>query len=391
MSKAACVGDYRALAKARLPHFLFQYIDGGSYGEVTLRRNVADLEAVALRQRVMRDVSAIDVSTELFGKRWAMPVGLGPVGLAGLNARRGEVQAARAAAAAGVPFALSTVSACSIGEVAAGTEQPASASLGTGFWFQLYMIRDRGFMRELMAHAREAKCGALLFTVDLPVPGSRYGDYRSGLAGAKGWRGSARRFGQVLMRPRWCWDVGLRGRPHNLGNVAPVLGAGSGLEDFLGWIGSNFDPSVTWKDLDWIRSEWNGPLVIKGILDPDDAREAVANGADAIVVSNHGGRQLDGVASTARALPAIADAVGGRVPLLADGGVRSGLDVVRMLALGADFVLLGRAWAYALAAGGQAGVTHMLQLVEAEIRVAMALTGCTTVAGIGPDTLDRHG
>lgn len=381
MSKAACVSDYRALAKARLPHFLFQYIDGGSYAEVTLRRNVADLEAVALRQRVMRDVSAIDLSTELFGKSWAMPVGLGPVGLAGLNARRGEVQAARAAAAAGVPFALSTVSACSIGEVAAGSSQP--------FWFQLYMIRDRGFMREMMAQAREANCPALLFTVDLPVPGSRYGDYRSGLAGAKGWRGSARRIGQILMRPAWCWDVGLLGRPHNLGNVAPVLGANSGLEDFLGWIGSNFDPSVTWKELDWIRSEWNGSLVIKGILDPDDAREAVANGADAIVVSNHGGRQLDGVVSTARALPTIADAVGGRVALLADGGVRSGLDVVRMLALGADFVLLGRAWAYALAASGQAGVTQMLQLIEAEIRVAMALTGCTTVGKIGPEVLDK--
>ncbi len=381
MRKAASVGDYRALAKARLPHFLFQYIDGGSYGEVTLRRNVADLEAVALRQRVMRDVSAIDLSTELFGKSWAMPVGLGPVGLAGLNARRGEVQAARAAAAAGVPFSLSTVSACSIGEVAAGRSQP--------FWFQLYMIRDRGFMREMMAHAREAKCGALLFTVDLPVPGSRYGDYRSGLTGAKGWRGAARRIGQVLMRPSWCWDVGLRGRPHNLGNVAPVLGADSGLEDFLGWIGSNFDPSVTWKDLDWIRSEWNGPLVVKGILDPDDAREAAANGADAIVVSNHGGRQLDGVVSTARALPAIADAVGGRVALLADGGVRSGLDVVRMLALGADFVLLGRAWVYALAAGGQAGVAHVLDLVAAEMRVAMALTGCTNIDEIGPDVLDK--
>lgn len=381
MSKAACVSDYRALAKARLPRFLFQYIDGGSYAEVTLRRNVADLEAVALRQRVMRDVSTIDLSAELFGKSWAMPVGLGPVGLAGLNARRGEVQAARAAAVAGVPFALSTVSACSIGEVAAGSSQP--------FWFQLYMICDRGFMRELMAHAREANCGALLFTVDLPVPGSRYGDYRSGLAGSKGWRGSARRIGQTLMRPRWCWDVGLLGRPHNLGNVAPVLGANSGLEDFLGWISSNFDPSVSWKDLDWIRSEWNGPLVIKGILDPGDAREAVANGADAIVVSNHGGRQLDGVVSTARALPAIADAVGGRLALLVDGGVRSGLDVVRMLALGADFVLLGRAWAYALAASGQAGVTHMLQLIEAEIRVAMALTGCTTVDKIGSEILDK--
>ncbi|HYC95053.1 MAG TPA: FMN-dependent L-lactate dehydrogenase LldD [Sphingomicrobium sp.] len=382
MSKAACVSDYRALAKARLPHFLFQYIDGGSYAEITLRRNIADLEAVALRQRVMRDVSAIDLSAQLFGKSWAMPVGLGPVGLAGLNARRGEVQAARAAAAAGVPFALSTVSACSIGEVAAGSSQP--------FWFQLYMIRDRGFMREMLAHARAANCGALLFTVDLPTPGSRYGDYRSGLAGTKGWRGSARRIGQALRRPGWCWDVGLRGRPHNLGNVAPVLGADSGLEDFLGWMSANFDPSVSWKDLDWIRSEWNGPLVVKGILDPDDAREAVANGADSIVVSNHGGRQLDGVVSTARALPAIADAVGGRVALLADGGVRSGLDVVRMLALGADFVLLGRAWAYALAGGGQAGVAHMLQLIAAEIKVAMALTGCTKIADIGPEIIDRH-
>lgn len=382
MRKAASVGDYRALAKARLPRFLFQYIDGGSYAEVTLRRNVDDLEAVALRQRVMRDVSDIDLSTELFGGKWTMPVGLGPVGLAGLNARRGEVQAARAAAVAGVPFALSTVSACSIGEVAAGSGQP--------FWFQLYMIRDRSFMREMMAHAREAKCGALLFTVDLPVPGSRYGDYRSGLTGAKGWRGSARRVGQVLMRPRWCWDVGVRGRPHNLGNVAPVLGADSGLEDFLGWIAGNFDPSVTWKELDWIRSEWDGPLVVKGILDPDDAREAVANGADGIVVSNHGGRQLDGVVSTARALPTIADAVSGRVALLADGGVRSGLDVVRMLALGADFVLLGRAWAYALAAAGQAGVTHVIDLVAAEMRVAMALTGCTTVEAIGPEVLDKR-
>lgn len=383
MGKAVCVSDYRELAKARLPRFLFEYIDGGSYAEVTLRRNVADLESVALRQRVMRDVASINLSTDLFGKQWAMPVGLGPVGLAGLIARRGEVQAARAAAAAGVPFALSTVSACSIGEVAAGTAEP--------FWFQLYMIRDRSFMRELIAHAREAKCGALLFTVDLPVPGSRYGDYRSGLAGAKGLRGSARRLGQALSRPAWSWDVGLRGRPHNLGNVAPLLGANSGLEDFLAWISNNFDPSVTWKDLDWVRSEWQGPLVLKGILDPDDAREAVANGADAIVVSNHGGRQLDGVVSTARALPRIADAVGGRIALLADGGVRSGLDVVRMLALGADFVLLGRAWAYALAASGQAGVANLLQLVQAEIKVAMALTGCAQINKIGPDILDLRG
>ena len=381
MRRAASVSDYRALAKARLPHFLFEYVDGGSYDEVTLRRNVEDLRSVALKQRVLRDVSEIDLSTELFGKSWTMPVGLGPIGLAGMNARRGEVQAARAAAAKGVPFTLSTVSACSLEEVARGSAE--------AFWFQLYVIRDRGFMRELMARAREAKCGALLFTVDLPLPGSRYRDYRSGLTGSKGLASKARRIGQILSRPDWCWDVGISGRPHSLGNLVSVLGQDNSLDDFGTWIANNFDPSVTWKDIEWIRSEWPGPLAIKGILDPDDARQAAASGADGIVVSNHGGRQLDGVSSTARALPAIADAVGGKMRILCDGGVRSGLDVVRMLALGADFVLLGRAWAYALGARGQAGVAHVLQLVDAEMRVAMALTGCTSVAEIGGDILDR--
>ena len=380
--KAASVSDYRALARARLPRFLFQYIDGGSYDEVTLRRNVADLQAVALRQRVLRDVSSINLSTELFGTKWAMPVGLGPVGLAGLNARRGEVQAARAAGNAGVPFTLSTVSACSIEEVARDT--------GRHFWFQLYMIRDRGFMRELIARAREAQCGALLFTVDLPMPGARYGDVRSGLSGSRGAQAKLRRAGQILSRPKWCWDVGVHGKPHSMGNLAKVLAQGSGLEDFGTWIAQNFDPSVTWKDIAWIRAEWSGPLVVKGILDPDDAREAVASGADAIVVSNHGGRQLDGVSSTARALPRVAEAVAGRVPLIADGGVRSGLDVVRMLALGADFVLLGRAWAYALGARGEAGVAHVLKLIDAEMRVAMALTGVTSVKQIDDHVIDRH-
>jgi L-lactate dehydrogenase (cytochrome) len=382
MRRAASVGDYRALAKARLPRFLFEYIDGGSYAEVTAARNIADLEAVALRQRVLRDVSNVDLSTELFGQRWSLPVGLGPVGLAGMNARRGEVQAARAAAAAGVPFSLSTVSACSLEEVAKGSPAP--------FWFQLYVLRDRGFMREMMAKAREAGCGALLFTVDLPVPGSRYRDVHSGLAGSKGAAASVRRLGQALSRPGWCWDVGLFGRPHNLGNVAPLLGPNSGLEDFLGWIAGNFDPSVTWKDLDWVRAEWNGPLVIKGILDAGDAREAASNGVDGIVVSNHGGRQLDGVVSTARALPSIADAVGDKLKILVDGGVRSGLDAVRMLALGADFVLLGRAWVYALGARGEAGVAHVLRLIEAEMRVAMALTGATSIGEIGREVIDER-
>jgi L-lactate dehydrogenase (cytochrome) len=371
---AASALDYRELARRRLPHFLFEYIDGGSYGEVTLRRNIADLEQVALRQRVLREFSSIDLSTRLFGQQQALPVALGPIGLAGLSARRGETQAVRAAEAAGVPFCLSTVSACPLDEVARAATRP--------FWFQLYMIRDRGFMRELLARARELGCSALVFTVDMPVPGSRYRDYRSGLAGAPGLAGAMRRFWQAAQRPAWAWDVGLLGRPHNLGNVAPVLGARSGVEDFFAWMRDNFDPSISWKDLEFIRSEWSGPLILKGVLDVEDAREAVKLGADGLVVSNHGGRQLDGALSTARALPPIAEAVGEALTVLVDGGVRSGLDVVRMLALGAKGVLLGRAWAYALAGGGEAGVTHMLQLVEAEMRVAMALTGVTRVADL---------
>ncbi|MBP9235634.1 MAG: FMN-dependent L-lactate dehydrogenase LldD [Hyphomonadaceae bacterium] len=379
--KAAAARDYREMARRRLPHFLFEYIDGGSYDETTLAANREDLVRIALRQRVLRDVSKIDLSTTLFGQRMNMPVALAPIGLAGLTARRGEVQAARAAEAAGVPFTLSTVSACDLAEVTRGVKQP--------FWFQLYMIRDRGFMRELLVKAREAKCSALMFTVDMPVPGSRYRDYRSGLAGASGALGDMRRTFQAMQRPSWAWDVGLNGRPHHLGNVAPVLKGKTGLEDFFRWMRENFDPTITWKDLDFIRAEWTGPLIIKGILDAEDAREAVRLGADGVVVSNHGGRQLDGVPSTARALPAIADAVGDGLTVLADGGVRSGLDVVRMLALGAKGVLLGRAWAYALAGRGQTGVSHVLRLIEAEMRVAMALTGVTRVSDINVDVLVR--
>ena len=381
MKKPANVGDYRALAKARLPHFLFEYLDGGSYDELTLRRNVEDLQNVVLKQRVLRDVSEINLSTEMFGRRWAMPVGLAPVGLSGMYARRGETQAARAAAAANIPLTLSTVSVCTIEEVARATDRP--------FWFQLYVVRDRGFMRELIARAREAQCEALLFTVDLPTPGSRYRDVRSGLTGSSGTGAKVRRLGQLLARPQWLWDVGLHGRPHSMGNLAKVVAPGSGLNDFGTWIARNFDPSMSWKDLDWIRGEWPGPLVLKGILDPDDARQAIASGADGIVVSNHGGRQLDGVLSSARALPAIAEAVAGRIPIFADGGIRSGLDVVRMLALGANFVLIGRAWMYAMAAQGGAGVAHVLKLIEAEMRVAMALTGCTSIADIDRQIIDR--
>jgi L-lactate dehydrogenase (cytochrome) len=372
--KAASVSDYRALAKARLPHFLFEYVDGGSYDEVTLARNIADLKAVALRQRVLRDVSDIDTSAELFGQRWTLPVGLGPVGLSGLYARRGEVQARRAAARAGVPFTLSTVGACSIEEVAAA--EP-------GFWFQLYFVRDRGFVEAMIERAKAAGCSALVLTVDLAVPGSRYRDARAAGGGMK-------RALQLAARPRWLWDVGIRGKPHSLGNLEEIVGRKAPLDDFQAWIHKNFDPSVGWEDVEWLRTRWPGPLLIKGVLDPEDARAAAASGAQAIVVSNHGGRQLDGVVSSARALPRIAEAVGDRMKILADGGVRSGLDVARLMALGADFVLLGRAWAYALAAGGGAEVERMLGLIEAELRVAMALTGVTRASEISPDLIDRE-
>ncbi|HUD27251.1 MAG TPA: FMN-dependent L-lactate dehydrogenase LldD [Novosphingobium sp.] len=378
----ASIPDFREAARRKLPRFLFEYIDGGSYAEATLRRNVSDLADLALRQRVLRDVSRIDLSTELFGQKLALPLALAPIGLAGLNARRGECQAVRAAEGAGVPFTLSTVGACTIGEVAKATRSP--------FWFQLYMIRDRAFMKDLLARAVEAGCSTLVFTVDMPVPGSRYRDYHTGLAGSGGMKGALWRFAQAAARPAWAWDVGLHGRPHTLGNVAPVLQGRTGIEDFFAWMRNNFDPSISWRDLDFIRAEWKGPLVIKGILDPEDAREAAQLGADGIVVSNHGGRQLDGVLSTARALPPVVDAVGDRLTVLADGGIRSGLDVVRMLALGAKGVLLGRAWAWALAAEGEAGVAKMLRLVEAEMRVAMALTGTTRIADIDATCL-AHG
>jgi L-lactate dehydrogenase (cytochrome) len=285
------------------------------------------------------------------------------------------VQAARAAAAANVPFALSTVGGCSLREVAASGHVP---------WYQLYFVRDRGFVADMIASAKEAGCGALILTVDLAVPGSRYRDARA--AG-----GGLRRMAQLLARPEWVWDVGIRGRPISLGNLERIVGKRAPLSDFQAWIHRNFDPSVSWKDVEWVRSQWSGPLIIKGILDPEDARAALDSGADGMVVSNHGGRQLDGALSSARALPRVADAIAGRMPVLVDGGVRSGLDVVRMLALGADFVLMGRAWAYALAARGQAGVAHVLKLIEAEMRVAMALTACTSIAEIDEQVLDREG
>ncbi|EPJ78168.1 L-lactate dehydrogenase [Pseudomonas sp. CFII64] len=371
--------DYRAAAQRKLPPFLFHYADGGAYAEHTLRHNVSDLASIALRQRVLKNMSELSLQTTLFGESMSMPVALAPIGLCGMYARRGEVQAARAAAAKGIPFTLSTVSVCPIEEVAPAIDRP--------IWFQLYVLKDRGFMRNALERAKAAGVKTLVFTVDMPVPGARYRDAHHGMSGANG---PQRRILQAMAHPQWAWDVGIKGRPHDLGNISAYLGAPTGLADYIGWLGANFDSSISWKDLEWIRETWDGPMLIKGILDPEDARDAVRFGADGIIVSNHGGRQLDGVLSSARALPAIADAVKGDLKILADSGIRSGLDVVRMIAMGADAVLIGRAFLYALATHGEAGVKNLLDLFEKEMRVAMVLTGAKSISEISRDSLVRE-
>lgn len=374
--RAASVSDYRAAARRRLPRILFEYLDGGAYDEVTLHRNVEDMRALSLRQRVMRDMSLVDTGIESLGQRFSMPVGLSPVGLAGMYARRGEVQAARAAAQGGIPFSLSTVGLCSVEEVAREAAPP---------WFQLYVLKDRGYMRALLNRAKAAGSPVLVLTVDLPVPGARHRDVRSGFRGLTGLPAVANRAWDGLTHLRWVWDVWLHGRPHSLGNVSDALGAGG---DYLTWIADNFDRSVTWADLDWIRAEWDRPIVIKGVLDAEDARDSVKVGAQGIVVSNHGGRQLDGVRSSISALPRIADAVGADLEVFLDGGVRSGLDVLKAIALGAKACFIGRPWVYALGAGGQAAVTRLLTAMRAELEVAMVLTGCHKIADAGRELID---
>jgi L-lactate dehydrogenase (cytochrome) len=376
---AADVTDYREAARRRLPNMLFEYIDGGSYREATLQRNLEDFAALALRQRVMRDMSELDMKADTLGQTLSMPVVMGPVGLAGMYARRGEVQGARAASAAGIPFCLSTVGICSVEEV---------GSAGPAPWFQLYVLRDRGYMRELLRRAGAVGCPVLVLTVDLPIPGARYRDVRSGFRGQKGLRDLLNRARDGLSHPRWLWDVWLSGRPHSLGSIAGALRSDDSPADFLSWIADNFDRSVTWRDLEWIRQEWDRPIVIKGVLDECDAREAVNCGAQGIVVSNHGGRQLDGVRSSVKALPPIADAVGTELEVYLDGGVRSGLDVLKALALGAKACFIGRAWAYALGAGGGQAVARMLETLRAELEVAMVLTGCRVVSEAGRELLD---
>jgi L-lactate dehydrogenase (cytochrome) len=375
----ATASDYRELARRRLPRQLFDYVDGGAYEEATMRANVADLEAVLLRQVVMRDVGVRDPAVEVLGQRLALPVALAPVGLAGMLARRAEVQAARAGESMGVPFVESTVSICSIEEVAKATRTPP--------WFQLYVMRDRGYAEDLIARARAVGSPVLMLTIDLAVVGARHRDTRNAVVGTPSARARLRRAVDLVSHPQWIANTALGGRPLTFGNLEKAVPRGRSPAAFRDWVDAQFDPSVTWDDIAWVREQWPGRLVVKGVLDAEDARRAAESGVDGIVVSNHGGRQLDSVPSTARALPAVVDAVGDEVEVLADGGVRTGLDVVKMVALGARAVLVGRPWAWAVAARGQAGVRHILQVFKADIDTALGLTGQTSLTDVDRSAL----
>jgi L-lactate dehydrogenase (cytochrome) len=375
----ASASDYRELARRRLPRQLFDYVDGGAYDEATMRANVSDLGEVLLRQVVMRDVSERDPSVTVLGQELAMPVVLAPVGLAGMMAQRAEVQAARAAEKAGIAFTESTVSICSIEEVAKATSRPP--------WFQLYVMRDRGYAEDLMARARAVGSPVLLLTIDLAVVGARHRDTRNAMVGEASAWAKARRGVDLVSHPGWIRDVAVGGRPLTFGNLEKAVPNARTPDAFKEWVDAQFDPSVTWDDIAWVRDQWPGRLVVKGVLDPEDARRAVDSGVDGIVVSNHGGRQLDAVPSTARALPDLVDAVGDQVEVLADGGVRNGLDVVKMMAMGARAVLIGRAWAWAVAARGEHGVRHVLKVMKADIDTALGLTGQTSIADVDRSAL----
>ncbi len=377
----ATVEDYRELARRRLPRQLFDYVDGGAYAESTMRANVEDLRGLLLRQVVMRDVGERSQAVEVLGQRLALPVILAPVGLAGMLAPRAEVAAARAAAAAGTAFVESTVSICPLEEVAQAVSPP---------WFQLYVMRDRGRTAELIARAADAGSPVLVLTVDLAVVGARHRDTRNAVVGRPGPLARARRAIDIVSHPRWIRETALGGRPLTFGNLADAVPGARTPAAFKDWVDAQFDPTVTWDDVAWIRERWPGRLLVKGVLQADDARAAVQAGADGVVVSNHGGRQLDAVPSTARALPAVAEEIGSDAEVLADGGVRSGLDAFKLIALGARAVLVGRAWAYAVAARGEEGVRHMLEVMQQDIDVALALTGKTSIADVDRDALSAQ-
>jgi L-lactate dehydrogenase (cytochrome) len=381
MLAPASVSDYRELARRRLPRVIFDYLDGGAFEEATLAANRADLQRLALKQKVLCDVSSVNTATTLFGQDLSLPLILAPVGFAGMMACRGETQAARAAEKAGIPFTLSTMGICPIEEVRQATAKQ--------FWYQLYMMKDRGVARELLARAAAANCSALVFTVDFPVLGTRYRDIRNGAGVQLSTLAKLKFAWNFATHPSWIYDVGLKGRPLTFGNLSGIVKDANSLGELLAWTATALDPSVTWKDLEWIRSSWKGPLILKGILDVDDARKAVEMSADGIVVSNHGGRQLDAAVSTISMLPQIAEAVGYKTTVLMDGGIRSGQDLTRALALGAKACLIGRAWAYGLGARGETGVTAVLETMRRELRTSMALIGKTNVADIDASVLEN--
>jgi L-lactate dehydrogenase (cytochrome) len=372
--------DYRRLAEKRLPRFLFDYIDGGAGEEKSMGANADDFLKLKLRQRVMCDVDNVDTSTTLFGQPASMPLVLAPVGLAGMMRRRGEVQGVRAATRAGIPFTTSTVGICSVEEVQAAAGKPA--------WFQLYMLRDRGLVTALLERAQQAGCTTLVFTVDLAVAGMRHRDSRNGMLGG-GVAGRVSKAWQIFTRPQWILDVGIKGKPHDFGNLREAVAGSKNLDEFKAFIADQFDPSVTWEDIAWLRSQWKGPILIKGVMSADDARAAIDVGADGVVVSNHGGRQLEGVASSISKLPEVVAAVGDRAEVHMDGGVRSGTDVVKAVALGAKSVMIGRPWVWAMAARGEQGLVDLLQVFQKEIAVTLALMGVRRVNEITPDLLER--
>ncbi len=375
------VGDYRRLAQKRLPGFLFDYIEGGANREDSMRANEADFLDLTLTQRVMRNVDNIDTSTTLSGQSASMPLALAPIGMAGLMARRGEVQAARAAETAGIPFTTSTVGICPVEEVQAATQAP--------FWFQLYMLRDRGLVKALLERANAAGCETLVFTVDLPVAGMRHRDYQNGMLDG-GLPGKIAKLFQLLTHPRWVFDVGIKGKPHDFGNLREVVANSDDLDAYKDFIDAQFDPTVTWKDIAWLRSIWDGKILIKGVMTAGDAVAAADVGADGVVVSNHGGRQLDGVASCISKLPEVSAAVGDRVEVYMDGGVRNGIDVVKAIALGANGVLIGRPWIWAIAGRGEQGLIDLLKVFQKEIAVAMALMGVERIEDISTDLVEKR-
>ena len=379
----ASYADYRREAERRLPTQLFHYVDGGAYAEHTLGRNVEDFEKLQLKQRVMHDVSRVDPSDSIFGYEMTIPAALAPIGLGGMMARRGEVQAKRAADAFGIPFTLSTVSICSLEEVAAVSDKP--------FWFQLYMLKDRGAVTHILDRAKASGVRTLIFTVDLPVLGARYRDVRNGMGGGTTVWGRLRSGTlDYLAHPRWAVDVGLKGKPHTFGNLDDLVTKASTLADFKAWIDGQLDATVTWKDIEWVRAAWDGDLIIKGILSTEDAIAAFDAGADGIVVSNHGGRQLDSVSSTIAILPRVLDAVGGRGTVMIDSGICTGQDILKAKALGADMTLIGRPWVYANAARGEQGIRNLLSAMKGEMQVSMALTGVNTIQEVDQRILDAQ-